>query len=96
MVFVDNAYRSTLRSSRKLSGRVEKIIKPIHRGEPEKAQVSVEEADHLYKEIRIDNKLKNDCGEVVRLKPGAEVDIKIEADADAIEKSDEELQPSRP
>lgn len=91
---MDNAYRSTRRSSRKLSGRVEKIIPSRHPGEPEKAQVSVEEADHLYKEIRIENKLQDDNGEVVRLKPGAEVDIKIEADADAIEKWDEELQPT--
>jgi hypothetical protein len=88
---VDKAYSSTRGSSRKLAGRVEKIIPSRHPGEPEKAQVSVEEADHLYKEIRIENQLKDDSGKAVRLKPGAEVNVKIEADADAIEQSDEKF-----
>jgi hypothetical protein len=38
-----------------LPATVEKIIKPIAPGEPEKAQISIEGADHLYKEIRIEN-----------------------------------------
>jgi uncharacterized cupredoxin-like copper-binding protein len=37
----------------------------------------------LYKEIRITNKLKDENGEEVRLKPGAEVEVTVEADADA-------------
>ena len=61
-------------------------------GEPEKAQISVEGADHLYKEIRVPNQLVDDDGQTVKLKPGAEVDVKIEAepsqDKVAAEKSD--------
>jgi hypothetical protein len=34
-----------------LSGTVEKIIPPILPNQPEKAQISVEGAEHLYKEI---------------------------------------------
>ena len=63
-----------------LPGRVEKIIKPVHPSEPEKAQISVEGADHLYREIRIENKLTDENGDQVKLKPGATVDVTVEAD----------------
>ena len=64
-----------------LPGRVEKVIRPHpHSGEPEKAQISVEGADHLYKEIRVPNLLVDDHGQKVKLKPGAEVDVTIEAE----------------
>jgi hypothetical protein len=62
-----------------LPGVVEKVIKPIVPTEPEKAQISVEGADHLYREIRVENKLKDADGKEVALKPGAEVDVTIEA-----------------
>ena len=65
---------------------VEKIVKPINPSEPEKAQISIQGADHLYREIRVENTLKNAAGEKVKLKPGAEVDVTIEAPVDAVEK----------
>ena len=40
----------------------------------------MEGADHLYKEIRVPNQLIDDKGEKVKLRPGAEVDITIEAE----------------
>ena len=69
-----------------LPGVVEKILLPIAPSEPEKAQIAIEGADHLYKEIRVENTLKNAAGEEVRLKPGAEVEITIEAPVEAVEK----------
>lgn len=64
-----------------LPGRVEKVIRPHPQsGEPEKAQISVEGADHLYKEIRVPNRLVDDNGQKVKLKPEAEVDVTIEAE----------------
>ena len=63
-----------------LNATVEKIIKPVSPKEPEKAQIAVEGADHLYRELRIDNTLITEDGEKVRLKPGAEVEVTIEAD----------------
>jgi hypothetical protein len=63
-----------------LPGTVEKIIKPIDPSEPEKAQISVEGADELYQEIRIENALTTESGKVVRLKKGAQVDVTVEAD----------------
>jgi hypothetical protein len=41
---------------------VEKIIPPIAPSQPEKAQISVEGADDLYKEIRVENTLQNESG----------------------------------
>ena len=69
------------KASTKLSGKVEKVIKPHpESGEPEKAQIAVEGADHLYRELRVPNKLTNEDGKKVKLKEGAEVEVKIEAD----------------
>jgi hypothetical protein len=65
---------------------VEKIVKPFNPSEPEKAQIAIQGADHLYREIRVENTLKNAAGEKVRLKPGAEVDVTIEAPAESVEK----------
>jgi hypothetical protein len=64
---------------------VEKIIKPVVPGEPEKAQIAIQGADDLYREIRVENSLKNSAGEKVKLKSGAQVDVTIEASPDAIE-----------
>jgi hypothetical protein len=62
-------------------GIVEKIIKSPY--EPEKAQIAIEGADHLYKEIRINNELEDEKGKKVKLKPHAEVDVVVEADKTA-------------
>ena len=66
-----------------LPGTVEKIIPSVTPTEPEKAQIVVEGADHLYREIRVDNVLKDANGKEVSLKPGADVEVKIEAEIEA-------------
>lgn len=72
-----------------LPGTVEKIIKSPFPNEPEKAQIAVEQADDLYREIRIDNTLTNENGDEVSLKPGAHVEVTVEADTkDTTVKSD--------
>lgn len=69
------------KASTTLAGKVERLIKPHPQsGEPEKAQIAVEGADHLYREIRVPNRLVDSEGNNVKLKPGAEVEVKIEAD----------------
>jgi hypothetical protein len=65
-----------------LPGTVEKIIPESH-VEPEKAQISVEGAEHLYREIRVENTLQDENGNEVKLKEGAEVQVTIEAEKDA-------------
>jgi hypothetical protein len=64
-------------------GKVQKIIEPLHEDFPEKAEIAVEGADDLYKEIRIENTLKDETGKEVKLKEGAKVDVVVEADSDA-------------
>jgi predicted DNA-binding antitoxin AbrB/MazE fold protein len=71
---------------RKMRGTVQKVIKPVVPGETEKAQINIEEADDLYREIRVENALTDKDGEKVRLKPGAEVSVVIEADSSATTK----------
>jgi hypothetical protein len=58
---------------------VERIIRPLVPSEPEKAQITVEGADHLYRELRIENTLTDKNGDTVKLKPGAEVEVTIAA-----------------
>jgi hypothetical protein len=62
-------------------GVVQKIIKSPYPQEPEKAEIAVEGADHLYREIRIENKLVDASGNKVKLKEGAHVEVTVEADA---------------
>jgi len=71
---------------KRLHGIVKKVIKPVALDDPEKAEISIKEADDLYREIRIENILTDENDEKVSLKPGADVDIVLEADTDATTK----------
>jgi hypothetical protein len=46
-----------MKKRKKLHGTVQKLIKPVLPAQPEKAQINIEEADELYREIRIENTL---------------------------------------
>jgi hypothetical protein len=70
----------TEKPSAVMSGTVEKIIKSPFLSDREKARISVEGADHLYREIRIDNTLTTENGEKVSLKPGAQVKVTVKAE----------------
>jgi len=85
-----SASKSTSKSKPKTSrpGRVEKIIKSPFPNEPEKAEIAVEGADHLYREIRIENTLEDSKGNQVKLKTGVQVEVIVEADPkDTVPKS---------
>jgi molybdopterin-binding protein len=71
---------------RRLRGTVKKVIRSMGSSEPEKAQIDIQEADDLYKEIRVENVLTDENGEKAKLKPGSEVDVIVEADSDATTK----------
>jgi len=73
----------TDKASVTLPGTVEKIIPPIAPELPEKAQIRVDGAEHLYQEIRIENTLQDEAGNTVAVKKGAEVEVTIEAAPDA-------------
>lgn len=69
------------KASTTLPGKVEKVIRPHpSTGEPEKAQIGLQGADHLYREIRVPNSLTDSEGHKVKLEEGAEVQVKIETD----------------
>lgn len=76
---------------KKMRGRVEKIIKPVSPMEPEKAQITIPQADDLYREVRVENVLTDESGEKASLKPGAEVDVIVEADSSATMKKPSKL-----
>ena len=67
-----------------LIGTVEKIIRSGVSSEPERAQIVVEGADHLYRELRIENALIDAAGNRVHLKPGAKVQLTIEAEPQGV------------
>ena len=71
---------------KRLRGIVQQVLRLLVSSEPEKAQISIEDGDELYREIRIENVLTNENGEKVRLKLGADVDVVVEADTDATTK----------
>jgi len=74
---------ATKKKKKVLRGTVEKVIQPISVRESEKAQIGIEEAEDLYREIRIENELSDETGEKVHLRHGAHVDIVVEADSSA-------------
>jgi hypothetical protein len=68
------------KASTTLPGTVEQIIRSPFPSEPDKAEIAVEGADELYKEIRIENTLLDRNGQEVSLKEGAEVEVTIAAE----------------
>jgi uncharacterized protein YfaS (alpha-2-macroglobulin family) len=62
-----------------LPATVEKIIKSPYPSQPERAQIAVEGADELYREIRIENSLTDENGDEVHLKVGDTVEVTVEA-----------------
>jgi hypothetical protein len=78
---------SMTKKRKRMHGTVERVIEPIQPGQPEKAQIAIEEAEHLYREVRVENVINDDNGEASRLKLGAKVDVILEADTDATMKT---------
>lgn len=67
----------------RLVARVRKIIESSGRSMPEKAEIEIHGAEELYREIRIDNEVMDENGNKAALKPGANVNVIVEADSDA-------------
>jgi hypothetical protein len=72
-----------MKKRKRLHGTVQKVIKPTFNHEKEKAEIAIEEADELYREIRVENVLTDAEGNHASLKQGAEVEVVVEADSDA-------------
>jgi hypothetical protein len=67
-----------------LPGTVEKIIPAVGNMVPEQAQINIEGAEDLYREVRIENTLQDAGGNEVSLKKGADVEVTIKADPDSV------------
>jgi hypothetical protein len=63
-----------------MPGTVDKIITSPRASKPEKAQIAVEGADRLYRNLRIENTLFDEHGDDTKLKKGAHVDVTVTAD----------------
>jgi len=73
-----DATRVPEEASTTIPGKVNKIIPP-HRHQPEKAQITVDRADHRHRDLRIENSLTDEDGDDVKLKKGAHVEVTVEA-----------------
>lgn len=71
-----------MKKRKKLHGFVKKVIKPILPKEIEKAEIQIDEADDLYKELRIENIVMDEKGQRDSLKQGEDVEIVVETDPD--------------
>ena len=79
----------SLKPKTKRPGKVKKLISSPVPGVPEKAEIAVEGADHLYREIRIENTLTDADGQEVKLKQGAHVEVIVEANrSETVPKAD--------
>jgi len=65
---------------KKMTATVKKVMTPP--GQPEKAEISVHEAEDLYKEIRIENALTDEHGGKSKLKEGESVEVIVEKDSE--------------
>jgi hypothetical protein len=69
------------KTRQELRGTVQKIIEPVFPGEAEKAEIRVNGAEPLYREIRIENVVTDSEGKKAGLKDGAEVAVIVETDS---------------
>src|SRR5579859_1699649 len=63
------------RAWKAVTGVVRKLLTPIYPTQPERVEISIPEADHLFREIRIANEFVSPDGGSVALKTGAQVYI---------------------
>jgi hypothetical protein len=63
-----------------VSAVVQKTVKAVLAGEPDKVQIAIAEGDDLFREIRIENKFTDVDGVSVPLETGAELTVTLEAE----------------
>jgi hypothetical protein len=63
-----------------IPGTVHKIIPSPRPGQPEEAQIAVDDGDHRHRDLRIENTFTDENGDYVRLKKGAHVQITVTAE----------------
>ena len=71
--------RTPEQPSATMAATVDKIIPSPRPSQPEQAQIAVDGAAHLYRDLRIDNTFTDEHGNDVKLKKGAHVDVTVTA-----------------
>jgi hypothetical protein len=66
-----------------MTATVKNILPSFDPREPDKAEIHVRDADPLFQELRVPNSFRDEKGQEVELKKGAEVEVHIEADKNA-------------
>jgi hypothetical protein len=69
-----------IRPWKAITGIVRKLLTPAYGTEPQRIEISIPDADNLFREIRIANSFISPDGGSVALKAGVQVHITIEAD----------------
>jgi len=64
-----------------MPGIVDETIASPVAGQPGKAQIAVEGADHRHRGLRIENTLTDENGDDVRLKKGARVEVAVTSES---------------
>jgi len=71
-----------------ISAVVKKILPTGVVRNPEKVEITINEADYLFREVRLENTLTDPTGGTVALKQGARLDVTLEANvADTVNRS---------
>jgi len=70
-----------MRPWKTLSGTVQKVFKSAFANQAESVEISISEAEDLFREIRIENRFTDVDGQMVALKEGVPVDVTFEADS---------------
>jgi hypothetical protein len=60
-----------------MPGTVKKIIPSLRPNQPETAQIAVDGADRLHRNLRFENTLTDEHGDDVKLKKGAQVEVTV-------------------
>ena len=60
---------------------VTKVVKPVFEGQSAKVEISISQADDLFREIRIENNFTDVDGGPVALTNGARLDVTFEAES---------------
>ena len=80
--------RQRTRPWKTMSGTVQKIVKNPYQHRADVIEISISEAEDLFREVRIENSFTDLDGQRVSLKHGAHLDVTFEAEGkDTIRKS---------
>lgn len=73
---------------KRVSGTAQRIVTDVYQTRGQEVEIVIEGAEHLFREIRIENTFTDAGGKAVALKRGARVDLTFEADAqDTVKKT---------